>query len=156
MTEQMVLTDPEILASLRHIGIHEPVHGDPLHMRLVDALVATRGQTWGDQLQALRFEFNAEHLAAGKTLADARTDFEAYMDQTTDAYVEAGTPVSRARLKAAASETAIDLKRGYRRAELRERSMREYLKTLQSALDNHRTQRADWRAADVEHSRSAT
>jgi hypothetical protein len=38
-------------------------------------------------------------------------------------------------------------------AEKREQAMRKFLDTLTAALENHRTDRADQRAADVGHAR---
>jgi len=50
-----------------------------------------------------------------------------------------------------ASDEAYRLLLEYRLAEQRERAMRNFLQTIQGALDNHRTDRADQRSADRAH-----
>lgn len=154
--------EADVLAGLQQIGLHHPDPDDPLHRRLVDALRRTRGATWGNQLVALKFEFNWAHVDAGRVYAKAKVDYEHLIDAET-VRLQATTPpagkaYSRAQAEqiARASDQAYQLQLKFLLAEKREQSMRKFLDTLQSALDNHRTDRADWRAADVEHGRSAT
>jgi len=153
---------PDIQARLRDIGLHYPDPKDPLHRRLVDALMRTRGSSWGNQLVALKFEFNWEHVEAGKEFAQAKTDYEHRIDVETvrlqASTVPGGRPMSRAQAEqnARAQQPTYELQLKFLLAEKREQSMRKFLDTLSSALDNHRTDRADQRATDLEHGRSGT
>lgn len=152
----------DIMAGLRNIGLHYPDPKNPLHRRLVDALHRTRGATWGTQLVALQFEFNWEHVEAGREFAQAKTDYEHRIDVETVRLmanpVAGSKPMSRAQAEqtARAQDATYQLQLTYLLAEKREQSMRKFLDTLKNALENHRTDRADWRAADSEHGRSAT
>ncbi len=156
MTVEAPPLEPDVLQALRHLGLRTPDPEDPLHKRLVTALRLTRGESWGNQLVAIRFEFNWAHKDAGKRFAQARTDYENYVLQEKDRLVDEGMAVSKAALKTEASEVASTLRTEYRAAEQEERALRLFLSTVQAALDNHRTDRADWRAADIEHGRTGT
>lgn len=158
----MTELEPDVREGLRGIGLHHPDPNDTLHVRLVDALRRTRGNSLGNQLVALKFEFNWEHVAAGKVFAQAKTDYEHHID-TESVRIRAttkvdGKSVSRAEAEqiARASDRAYELQLKFLLAEKREQSMRKFLDTLSSSLDNHRTDRADQRAGDVEHRRSGT
>lgn len=153
---------PDIVAGLRAIGLHQPNPTDPLHVRLVDALRRTRGASWGNQLVALKFEFNWEHVEAGRLFAQAKVDYEHHIDIETVRLQATAQPNGKFLTRAAAeqvaraSDQAYQLQLQFLLAEKREQSMRKFLDTLSSALDNHRTDRADQRATDLEHGRSGT
>lgn len=154
---------PDIMEGLRSIGIHQPSREDALHVRLVDALMRTRGATLGNQLTAMRFEFNQELRVAGPKFAEAKVEYEHYIDVETIRLraVEkgpTGKPLTRieAEQMARASDRGYQLYLAYLVAEQHERSIRKFLDTFAAAQDNHRTDRADQRAADSEHARSAT
>lgn len=154
--------DADIAARLAEIGLHQPDPENPLHRRLVAALTRTRGATWGNQLVALKFEFNWEQLEAGRVFARSKVDYEHFIDKETVRLRatpdERGKVPTRAEAEqiARASDRAYELQLQFLLAEKREQGMRKMLDTLSSALENHRTDRADQRAADVEHGRSAT
>jgi len=154
--------EADVRERLRDIGLHQPSPSDPLHVRLVDALRRTRGYSLGHQLVAMKFEFNWEHVEAGRKYAQAKTDYEHQIDSESvrlraTTKVD-GKSISRAEAEqiARASDRAYELQLEYLLAEKREQSMRKFLDTLQSAFDNHRTDRADQRAGDIEHGRSGT
>ncbi len=158
MTEPAPLP-ADILERLRSIGLHQPDPGEQLHRRLVDALYRTRGASLGNQLVALKFEFNWALNEAGPAYAKAKADYEHFVDAETvrlRATWEGPKALSRleAEQMARASSQGYQLQLAYLLAEQRERSMRKFLDTLSSALDNHRTDRADQRAADIEHGRT--
>lgn len=148
---------PDVREHLRDVGLHYPDPKDPLHRRLVDALLRTRGSSWGNQLVAMKFEFNWEHVAAGKEFAQAKTDYEHRIDVETVRLMAnpavGSKPMSRAQAEqtARASDASYQLQLKFLLAEKREQSMRKFLDTLSSALDNHRTDRADQRAGDQAH-----
>lgn len=151
---------PDIAVRLKEIGLHQPDPTDPLHVRLVNALARTRGATLGNQLVAVKFEFNWELKDAGERFATAKAAYEHYLDVET-VRLRATTTVGVKQLSrleaeqiARAGDWAYELQ--FLLAEQRERAMRKFLDTLSSALDNHRTDRADLRASDTEHARSAT
>lgn len=151
----------DILDGLRSIGLHHPDPADLLHQRLVDALKRTRGASWGNQLVALKFEFNWAHVNAGRVFAKAKADYEHFVDAETvrlRATHEGTKVLSRLEAEqiARASDEGYQLQLRFLLGEQEERSMRKFLDTLSSALDNHRTDRADQRAADIEHGRTAT
>lgn len=159
--EPKVITDPDILASLVEIGITRPDYEDDLHRALVAALVRTRGAVWGDRLVAVKFVINWSQFQAGKEFAEAQAAWLHEIDVRTVPLV-APADGSKGLTRAFAEQTVRAQDDVYQLqltalvAEKREQSLRKLLDTLQSALDNHRTSRADWRAADIEHGRSAT
>lgn len=149
--------EADILEGLQRIGLHNPDPHDPLHKKLVAALRRTRHATWGNQLQAMRFEFNWALTDAGKRLAAARTDYEAHLASEKFRLVEGeGYTAARANLAIAADETTTKLRRTWRLVEQEERAIRHFLQSIQSAIAIHQTDRADQRAADVEHGRTGT
>lgn len=159
----MAALEPDISDGLRRIGLHQPDPKNALHVRLVDALRRTRGATWGNQVVAMKFEFNWEHVEAGREYAQSKVDYEHFIDVetvrlTATEKTPSGKPIPRttAEQMARASDQAYQLQLQYLLAEKREQSMRKFLDTLSSALDNHRTDRADQRATDLELGRSGT
>jgi len=155
------VTDPVILAALVEIGITNPDYEDPLHRDLVAALVRTKGAVWGDRLVAVKFVINWAQFSAGKEAAEAQAAWLHQVDVRTVPLV-APADGSKGLTRAFAEQTVraqddmYELQLTALVAEKREQSLRKLLDTLQSALDSHRTNRADWRAGDTEHSRSGT
>ncbi|WP_382307344.1 hypothetical protein [Herbiconiux sp. UC225_62] len=145
---------PALRDVLRGIGLDEPDLEVPLHAKLVATLhrlgpTATKGQ----RLTALRFDFAWELEEAGRVFARAKTDYEAYIDRRTVRLRAEGEKVTRAEAEqiARAEERAYELKLQFLMAEQRERAMRNFLSTIQSAQDDARTDRADARAGNTAH-----
>lgn len=141
--------EPDVLGALHDIGLSRPDPADPLHVRLVQAARRTRGGSQGARLVAFQFEFNWELKDAGTVFAKAKTDYEHFIDVEAVKMRASGDKVSRIEAEqiARASDDAYQLKLRYLIAEQRERAMRKFLETLHSAFENHRTDRADDRAA---------
>lgn len=149
--------EADVAAALSKIGLRNPDHTNDLHKRLVLALRRTRGESWGEQVVAMKFEFNWELESAGQEYAAAKVDFEHYLDRSmTLLLAEPKMSVAKATVLANGADEAYRLKLRYLSAEQRERFARKFLETLQSALDNFRTKSADARAGDAYHARSAT
>lgn len=142
---------PGVAAILRDIiGLDGIDEANPLHQQLADAITnAGPGASFGARVVALRYVFNWQLNEAGKTFGTAKADYEHYIAKAkTRLLAEPKMSVAKAEAMAEADDEAYRLKLEYLLAEQRERSMRKFLDTLESALDNHRTDRADQRAAD--------
>ena len=135
------------------IGLENPNPDDDLHARLLDVVIEQGpGATFGQRVVSLRWVFNWALLDAGRTFAEAKTKYEGHL--TRQKVVELAKDkmsVAKAEILAEGSEGAYELKLQYLLAEQRERAMRKFLDTLEAALDNHRTDRADMRAGDRAH-----
>jgi len=145
---------PALLDVLRDIGMDAPDLAVPLHAKVVETLRRLGpGATRGMRIVALQYDFGWEHEEAGRTFAKAKADYEHFMAKTkTRLLVEdPKLSVAKAEAFAEAEDDAYRLKLEYLLAEQRERSMRQFLQTLKSDLDNHRTDRADRRIADQAH-----
>jgi len=144
---------PGLIEVLRGIGIEEPNLSEPLHMKLIDALYPLGiGATLGQRVVAMRFVFNWELTAAGKEYATAKTEYErAFAKRKVKELAEPKMSVAKAEAIAEADDDIYRLKLTYLLAEQRERAMRKFLDTLDAALENHRTDRADQRAGDRAH-----
>lgn len=145
---------PQLRDVLRGIGLDEPDLEVPLHAKLVATLYRLGpGATKGQRLTALRFDFAWELEEAGRVFAKAKTDFEAYVDRQTVKLRSGEDKVTRAEAEqiARADDRAYELKLQYLLAEQRERAMRNFLGTIQSAQDDARTDRADARAGNLAH-----
>lgn len=145
---------PGVAAVLRDtIGLQHVDENDPLHQKLIDAtLNAGSGATFGARIVALRYVFNWELLEAGRAFAEAKTAYEGHLTrQKVIELAKDKMSVAKAEILAEGSEGAYELKLRYLLAEQRERAMRKFLDTLDAALDNHRTDRADQRAGDRAH-----
>ena len=150
---------PQLLDVLRDIGMDHPDPEVPLHAKLIATLHRLGpGATFGQRLAAIRFDFNWELNDAGKVFAKAKADHEHYLDAETVRLRAGSEKMSRVEGEqiVRARDKAYELRLQFLLAEQRERAMRNFLLTIQSALDNHRTDRADWRAADTEHRVSGT
>jgi hypothetical protein len=145
---------PGQLAALREtVGITDPDPSDPLHAKLINALAeAGPGSTLGQRTVACRFVINWEHRKAGADYANAKAAYEKRLTRRkTELLAEDGMAVSKAVILAEADDEVYRLKLAFLLAEQYERTLRQLLQTLDRALDNHRTDRADWRAADQAH-----
>lgn len=145
---------PGVVAVLRDlIGLEQVDESDPLHVRLADAIVtAGPSASFGARVVAVRWVFNWALRDAGAEYGQAKADYERYIDRETVRLraAEADRKVTRAEAEqiARATDRAYELHLAYLLAEQRERAMRKFLDTLDAALDNHRTDRADQRAVD--------
>jgi hypothetical protein len=159
--ERKVVTDPDIIEALKRIGLHEPDYADGLHRRLVDALVATRGMSWGNQLVRMKFEVNWAQETAGREYAQAQTDWLHQIDVRTVPLVapaDGSKPLTRAFAEqmVRAQDDMYVMQLAALVAEKREQSLRKLLDTMQSAINYEQTNRADVRASDLHHARTGT
>ena len=150
--------DPRVASVLATVGIHRPSYDDPLHRALADAVARTLGGQYGDQLAAMRFEVVAALQTAGEDYATARNEYEAYIDRETVRQVMGSEKVARtlAEQVARASDKGYELKLAYLLAEKRDQFLRKLLDAFAAAGENHRTSRADQRAADRLHAQGYT
>lgn len=151
--------NPLAAVSLREaVGLSRVDTDDELHGELVDAIAALPpGATLGQRIIALRLVFNWAHVDAGRTYATAKADYEHFMAKRKAALMLAdGHSGVKAAAIAEGDDEAYGYKLKYLLAEQRERSMRQFLQTLEAALDNHRTDRADWRGQDAAHAAGLT
>jgi hypothetical protein len=143
---------PGVAAVLRDlIGLEQVDESDPLHRRLADAITnAGASATFGARVVAVRWVFNWALRDAGAEFGQAKADYERYVDVETVRIRTEREKVTRAEAEqiARATDEAYALHVTYLLAEQRERAMRKFLDTLEAALDNHRTDRADQRAGD--------
>ena len=149
---------PDVRDRLRDlVGLETPDQGDPLHVKLVNAVWRTRNSPRGDQLTAVRLVFNWAQKDAGARKAIAKADYDRYIDlNTTAALARAaaeGTKLSRAEAeqRVRAEDEAYRLKLEHLVAEHEEQSLRKFLDTLDGAIESWRTLRADDRATDRHH-----
>lgn len=144
---------PALREVLRDIGLSDPDLEVPLHAKLVETLHRLGpGASFGQRIVALRFDFNWELNEAGRVYAKAKADYEHHIARTkVIELAKDKMSVAKAEAIAEADDRSYRLKLEYLLAEQRERSMRNFLATLEAALDNHRTDRADQRAGDRAH-----
>lgn len=138
---------------LRGIGLENPDLTVPLHRKLVEALHDLGpGATLGQRVVAMRWVFNWELTDAGEVFARSEANYERHMASLKVRYLaEPKMSVAKAEAYAEADDESYRLKLEYLLAEQRERAMRKFLDTLDAALENHRTDRADQRAGDRAH-----
>lgn len=132
------------------VGLGVPDLTDPLHQKLFDAIVdAGRHASMGQRIVALRFVFNWELKDAGKAFAEAKSAYEKRLTRRkVELLAEPKMSVAKAEIIAEADDEIYRLKLEFLVAEQRERAMRNFLQTLEAALKNHQTDRADQRAGD--------
>lgn len=131
---------------------------DEFHQQLVFGLESCGpGASEGDLITAMRFTTGHAMEASGEAGARAKIGAEKMLA------VGAAEVMREGGISRAAAERVVKDDPAYwslrEEAELmiyRERSQRELLKSLQAALDNHRTSRADQRMADQWHAQTAT
>lgn len=145
---------PGVAAILRDIiGLTDVDVENPLHVQLADAITnAGPNAPFGVRVVALRYVFNWQLNDAGAEYARAKADYEhavarKVVEETATAAAE-GRKIALGLAEKIAEVDAYDSKLTYLLAEQRERSMRNFLGTLGAALDLHRTDRSDQRAAD--------
>ena len=141
---------PWVAQFLRRIGIETPDHDDNLHRRLVDAVFNLGpGATLGQRIVAVKYVVRDEHGKAGRRFATARADHEdAVLARKIDLLQDESWKGSATLAKDIAEHDAIDQRRVWLLAEQEERTLRKFLETIESDLENHRTDRADVRAGD--------
>lgn len=141
--------DPRIQRVLASVGIHRPDRTDPLHVALVNAVGRTLGGSYGAQLIAMRFEVAQFLREAGERYATSKAKYEHHIARVTVEEVAAHkTSRALAQQMAEASDDGHRLLLELLVAEKREQWLRKLLDTFAAAGDNHRTDRADQRAAD--------
>lgn len=131
---------------------------DRLHQRLIQALQACGpAATDGELITAMRFVFGHEMSLAGDESALAKVSAERMLAvESAQIHRESGVPLSAAKRLVEADARYWDWRERAERQLQRQRYCREMLHSLQAALDNHRTDRADMRAADQWHAQTAT
>jgi hypothetical protein len=141
--------DPRIAHVLRTVGIHHPSREDALHVALVDAVFRTLGKSYGAQLVAMRFEVAQALRQAGEDYAKAKHQTERILARETVRLVAGPDKVTRALAQqmAEASDEYDTARLNELVQEKREQWLRKLLDTFAAAMDNHRTDRADDRAA---------
>ena len=141
--------DPRVAQLLRTVGIHHPSKDDVLHVALVDAIWRTLGGSYGAQLIAMRFEVSQALRQAGIDYATSKVKYENHIDRETVRQVRGADKVTRALAEqiARASDEGYRLQLAAVVAEKHEQWLRKLLDTFAAAADNHRTDRADERAA---------
>lgn len=153
--------DPVVYANVSAVlrdvvGLGSPDLSDPLHAQLFEAVVSAGvNASLGQRIVALRFVFNWELREAGRQFAEAKAAYEhavsrRVVEEQAKA-AQAGVRQSLGLAEAIAETDAYEQKLQYLLAEQRERAMRKFLETLDAALENHRTDRADMRAGDRAH-----
>lgn len=144
MTDGLTLQEP-YAGFLRMIGITEPSAEDQLHLDLIDAVRDTWGQSTGAVLIAMRFRVVQHLRAAGTEYGEKRAGYQRLLDVETIRLMEGTPPVSKteALLRVRASDEAYQLHLDYLVAEKREQWLRKLLDAFDSAMDLHRTDRAD-------------
>lgn len=141
--------NPRIAQVLATVGIHHADPEDVLHRALADAVGRTLGGSYGAQLIAMRFEVAAMLREAGEAYATAKARYEHHIASTTVREVAAHkTSRALAQQMAEGSDDGHRLLLELLVAEKREQWLRKLLDTFAAAGDNHRTDRADQRAAD--------
>ncbi|PZE23886.1 hypothetical protein [Curtobacterium sp. MCBD17_028] len=141
--------NPRIAAVLETVGIHRPDPTDALHRALAEAVGRTLTGSYGAQLIAMRFEVAQFLREAGEGYATAKAKYEHHVASTTVREVAANkTSRTLAQQMAEGSDEGHRLLLELLVAEKREQWLRKLLDTFAAAGDNHRTDRADQRAAD--------
>ena len=150
--------EPWLLSVLRDVGVAAPDPENPLHVTLVNTLHRLGASaTFGQRIVAMRWDFNWELAEAGREFAKAKADYERlFAKRKVSSLAEPKMSVAKAEAIAEADDEVYGRKLTYLLAEQRERAMRKFLDTLEAALDNHRTDRADWRAGDRAHADGIT
>lgn len=135
--------------------------GDALHADLARAVYELgAGASDGVVLQRLRWHY-VQHLRdAGAAFAKAKADFEHAVSRRVVEEMarsrEDGRRMSLGWATEIATSEAQSHKLAYLLAEQRERFIRKALDSIASAIELHRTARADERAADRAHAQGMT
>lgn len=160
--QQHVLRQIEMVTS-RLLGLERIDVEDSLHADLAKAVYELGpGQPDGVVLQRFRWHFVWHLRDAGATYATARADHDHLIDRRTVRLraeaAKAGEKLSRLEAEQVAkSEDATYAKNlAMLLAEQRERAMRKALDAIDSAIELHRTDRADARRSDTQHGQGMT
>lgn len=158
MTESPILPPPPEWVQRRVldiVGLRALDMTDPLHVDIARSVYELgSAATDGALLQRIRWHLAWHLRAAGEDFARSKLAYEHHVDrETVRLRAEGEKPPSRAEAEqiARASDEAGTMHLRYLLAEQKERAMRKMLDAVESAIDLHRTQRADERAADRAH-----
>lgn len=141
------------------VGLDRPNQNDALHVRLVNTVVRTWAMSPGQQLSAVRFDFNWCLLEAGKRKSTLKADYDRLVDRETTRMVAAAEAENRklsrreAEQRVTGTDEAYNLKLAQLLAEHEEQSMRKFLDTIDGAIETWRTDQANRRAADTAEAR---
>lgn len=132
--------------------------GDRLHQRLIQSLAAcSPSATDGELITAMRFVFGHEMQLAGDDAAMHKVRAERMLSvDAAEMRRESGCSAAEAKRAIEATTLYWTHRETAERMLQRQRYCREMLHALQAALDLHRTDRADQRAADQWHAATAT
>lgn len=162
LTEQQAVELAEALA-LRQvrqgmflIRLAEVDLDDRLHQRLIQSLQACGpAATDGELITAMRFTFGHEMQLAGDDAALHKVKAERMLAvDAAELRRESGVSQAEAKRIIESSELYWTHRETAERMLQRQRYCREMLHSLQAALDLHRTDRADQRAADQWHTQT--
>lgn len=165
-----VTEDPEIAAYRELMGAVQVRRGlylirlpevrleDPFHRAIVYTLAyCDPGAQDGDLITAMRFTIDHALLDTGRVAVAAKQGADRMLSR------DVGRVMREERISRAAAERDVkdsdaywDLREQAEMAALEKQYYRELLESLQAALDNHRTTRADQRQADSFHAQTAT
>lgn len=155
---EVILALPQVKRGLFIIRLAEVDPEDEFHQDLVYSLEACPPDSSdGDLVTAVRFVAGQAKFEAGQEYVNARNAAKVTMRQ------EARKHRLEGRISQAAAERLVeeestrywDLKVRAELAEVRGEYLKDLQFALQATLDNYRTSRADERAADQWHARSA-
>jgi hypothetical protein len=140
--------DPRVSHVLRTVGIHYPSKDDTPHVALV-AIWRALGGPYGAQLVAMRFEVAQALRQAGEDYAKAKHQTERILARETVRLVAGPDKVTRALAQqlAEASDAYHSAPLNELVQEKREQWLRKLLDTFAAAMDNHRANHVDDRAA---------
>lgn len=136
------------------VGVRTLDMTDPLHVDIARSVYELgQGSADGVVLQRIRWHFAWYLRDAGEVFARAKLGFESYVDKETVRLRATGEKTSRVEAEqiAKASDAAYELHLKFLLAEQAERAMRKFLDAVDSAIELHRTDRADARKADAAH-----
>ena len=141
------------LIRLAEIDLH-----DRLHQRIIQSLQACGpGASDGELITAMRFVFGHEMSLSGDEAATEKIAAERMLGvEAGELHRESGISRTEAKRVIEGEPRYWEHRRQAERMLQRQRYCREMLHSLQAALDNHRTDRADQRAADQWHAQTAT
>ena len=148
---------PSLLQTLADVvGIVEFDRSDVLHRKLLKTLADLGvGASTGDRISACRFVIAWELRDAAHLAKTGKANYEQAVSKrvlqlTEEARVK-GRRIGEGLAKRQAETENFDDRMAFLQQEARATSMRQLLSALEGALENHRTLRADMRAADRAH-----
>lgn len=138
------------------VGIQQYDGRDILHRRLIKTLADLgRGASVGDRIAACRLVVTWELREAAHWAKTGKANYDnavslRVLQLTEEARVK-GRKIGESIARRTAETENFDDRMMYLQQEARATAMRHLLSALESALDNHRTDRADLRAGDRAH-----